>query len=88
MEPLGVVVVTPPWNFPLSIPAGGVLAALAAGNAVVLKPAPEAVLVGWQLAQLPLGGRRPARASSSSCRAPTTRSAAGSSPTRAWTASS
>src|SRR5262245_57402744 len=49
MEPLGVVVVTPPWNFPLSIPAGGVLAALAAGNAVVLKPAPEAVLVGWGL---------------------------------------
>jgi RHH-type proline utilization regulon transcriptional repressor/proline dehydrogenase/delta 1-pyrroline-5-carboxylate dehydrogenase len=45
-----VVVVTPPWNFPLSIPAGGVLAALAAGNAVVLKPAPEAVLVGWGLA--------------------------------------
>jgi RHH-type proline utilization regulon transcriptional repressor/proline dehydrogenase/delta 1-pyrroline-5-carboxylate dehydrogenase len=50
LEPLGVVVVTPPWNFPLSIPAGGVLAALAAGNAVVLKPAPEAVLVGWWLA--------------------------------------
>src|SRR5207244_3780842 len=50
MEPLGVVVVTPPWNFPLSIPAGGVLAALAAGNAVVLKAAPEAVLVGWWLA--------------------------------------
>src|SRR5262249_3926936 len=49
MEPLGIVVVTPPWNFPLSIPAGGVLAALAAGNAVVLKPAPEAVLVGWRL---------------------------------------
>jgi RHH-type proline utilization regulon transcriptional repressor/proline dehydrogenase/delta 1-pyrroline-5-carboxylate dehydrogenase len=50
LEPLGVVVVTPPWNFPLSIPAGGVLAALAAGNAVILKPAPEAVLVGWGLA--------------------------------------
>jgi RHH-type transcriptional regulator, proline utilization regulon repressor / proline dehydrogenase / delta 1-pyrroline-5-carboxylate dehydrogenase len=50
IEPLGVVVVTPPWNFPLSIPAGGALAALAAGNAVVLKPAPEAVLVGWRLA--------------------------------------
>ena len=49
-EPLGVVVVTPPWNFPLSIPAGGVLAALAAGNAVIFKPAPEAVLVGWWLA--------------------------------------
>jgi RHH-type proline utilization regulon transcriptional repressor/proline dehydrogenase/delta 1-pyrroline-5-carboxylate dehydrogenase len=50
MEPLGIVVVTPPWNFPLSIPAGGVFAALAAGNAVILKPAPEAVLVGWGLA--------------------------------------
>ncbi len=50
MEPLGVVLVAPPWNFPLSIPAGGVLAALAAGNAVLLKPAPEAVLVGWHLA--------------------------------------
>ena len=51
MEPLGVVVVAPPWNFPLSIPAGGVLAALAPGNGVILKPAPEAVLVGWHLAQ-------------------------------------
>jgi RHH-type transcriptional regulator, proline utilization regulon repressor / proline dehydrogenase / delta 1-pyrroline-5-carboxylate dehydrogenase len=51
MQPLGVVVVAPPWNFPLSIPAGGVLAALAAGNAVILKPAPEAVLVGAHLAQ-------------------------------------
>ena len=51
LEPLGVVVVAPPWNFPLSIPAGGVLAALAAGNAVLLKPAPEAVLVGWHLVQ-------------------------------------
>ena len=50
-EPVGVVVVTPPWNFPLAIPAGGVLAALIAGNAVILKPAPEAVFVGWQLAQ-------------------------------------
>ena len=39
--PLGVVAVIPPWNFPVAIPAGGVLAALAAGNAVVLKPAPE-----------------------------------------------
>jgi RHH-type transcriptional regulator, proline utilization regulon repressor / proline dehydrogenase / delta 1-pyrroline-5-carboxylate dehydrogenase len=51
MEPLGVVLVTPPWNFPLAIPVGGVLAALMAGNSVILKPAPEAVLVGWQLAQ-------------------------------------
>ena len=42
-RPIGTVVVAPPWNFPLSIPAGGVLAALAAGNAVILKPAPESV---------------------------------------------
>ena len=48
--PFGVVVITPPWNFPLAIPAGGVLSALMAGNAVILKPAPEATLVGWQLA--------------------------------------
>ena len=45
-EPYGVVVVAPPWNFPYAIPAGGVLAALAAGNAVILKPAPETVLTG------------------------------------------
>lgn len=42
-EPLGTVVVASPWNFPYAIPAGGVLAALAAGNAVILKPAPETV---------------------------------------------
>ncbi len=39
--PAGVVLVVPPWNFPVAIPAGGVLAALAAGNTVVFKPAPE-----------------------------------------------
>ncbi len=48
--PYGVVVVAPPWNFPLAIPAGGVLGALAAGSAVVLKPAPETVLTAWHLA--------------------------------------
>ncbi|MCP2370168.1 RHH-type proline utilization regulon transcriptional repressor/proline dehydrogenase/delta 1-pyrroline-5-carboxylate dehydrogenase [Agromyces terreus] len=37
--PSEVTVVTPPWNFPVAIPAGGVLAALAAGSAVVIKPA-------------------------------------------------
>ncbi|WP_243653892.1 proline dehydrogenase family protein [Pseudonocardia endophytica] len=36
-----VVVVTPPWNFPIAIPLGGCLAALAAGAAVVIKPAPQ-----------------------------------------------
>jgi len=49
--PLGAVVVAPPWNFPLAIPCGGVLAALGAGNAVILKPAPETVLTAWELAK-------------------------------------
>jgi RHH-type proline utilization regulon transcriptional repressor/proline dehydrogenase/delta 1-pyrroline-5-carboxylate dehydrogenase len=47
----GVVVVTPPWNFPYAIPAGGVLAALMAGNSVILKPARESVLTAWMLVQ-------------------------------------
>ncbi len=40
--PARVTVVAPPWNFPVAIPAGGVLAALAAGPGVVYKPAPPA----------------------------------------------
>ena len=35
-----LTLVTPPWNFPVAIPAGSALAALAAGSAVVFKPAP------------------------------------------------
>ena len=38
-----MVVVTPPWNFPVAIAAGGVLAALAAGASVIIKPAPQVV---------------------------------------------
>ncbi|WP_341977083.1 bifunctional proline dehydrogenase/L-glutamate gamma-semialdehyde dehydrogenase [Microbacterium sp. LWO13-1.2] len=37
--PSKVTVVTPPWNFPVAIPAGGVLAGLASGSAVIIKPA-------------------------------------------------
>jgi RHH-type transcriptional regulator, proline utilization regulon repressor / proline dehydrogenase / delta 1-pyrroline-5-carboxylate dehydrogenase len=37
--PVALTVVTPPWNFPVAIPAGSTLAALAAGSAVVIKPA-------------------------------------------------
>ncbi|MFC5502334.1 bifunctional proline dehydrogenase/L-glutamate gamma-semialdehyde dehydrogenase [Lysinimonas soli] len=48
-EPL--ILVVPPWNFPVSIPAGGVLSALAAGSAVVLKPAPQARRCGAVLAE-------------------------------------
>jgi RHH-type proline utilization regulon transcriptional repressor/proline dehydrogenase/delta 1-pyrroline-5-carboxylate dehydrogenase len=46
-DPLGTVLVTPPWNFPYAIPCGGILAALVAGNTVILKPAPETVLTAW-----------------------------------------
>ena len=38
--PDGVTLVTPPWNFPVAIPVGGVLASLASGSAVIAKPAP------------------------------------------------
>ncbi len=47
----GVVLVVAPWNFPYAIPAGGVCAALAAGNAVILKPAPETRRTALLLAQ-------------------------------------
>ena len=47
----GIALVIAPWNFPTAIPAGGVLAALVAGNCVILKPAPEAVPVAWELAK-------------------------------------
>lgn len=45
----GVVVVVSPWNFPLAIPCGGVAAALAAGNTVILKPASDTVLIAYEL---------------------------------------
>ncbi|MFD5226257.1 bifunctional proline dehydrogenase/L-glutamate gamma-semialdehyde dehydrogenase [Microbacterium sp. NPDC058342] len=50
-EPARVTVVTPPWNFPLAIPAGGVLAALAAGSGVVFKPAHQARRCGAVIAE-------------------------------------
>ena len=51
-EPLGVVAVVAPWNFPLAIPTGMVAGALAAGNAVILKSAEQTplcaeLLVSW-----------------------------------------
>lgn len=41
--PYTVTVVAPPWNFPVAIPTGGVMSSLAAGSAVILKPAPQVV---------------------------------------------
>lgn len=37
--PVDLTVVTPPWNFPVAIPAGSTLSALAAGSTVIIKPA-------------------------------------------------
>jgi len=48
----GTILVAPPWNFPVSIPAGGIFAALIAGNCVLFKPAPEAVLTGWVMVNM------------------------------------
>ena len=50
--PRGVAVVIPPWNFPLAIPTGMTVAALVAGNAVVLKPAEQSPVIAWHLVQV------------------------------------
>jgi len=50
-RPRGATVVIPPWNFPIAIPCGGVAAALAAGNCVILKPASDTELIAWELCQ-------------------------------------
>ncbi|MDQ4048364.1 MAG: aldehyde dehydrogenase family protein, partial [Actinomycetota bacterium] len=48
-EPLGVVGVIAPWNYPWSIPFGEVAIALMCGNGVVLKPAPLTPLIGQRI---------------------------------------
>ncbi|MBW1819500.1 MAG: bifunctional proline dehydrogenase/L-glutamate gamma-semialdehyde dehydrogenase, partial [Deltaproteobacteria bacterium] len=47
----GVGVVISPWNFPVAIPCGGIVASLASGNTVIFKPASSAILVAWRLCQ-------------------------------------
>jgi phenylacetaldehyde dehydrogenase len=54
LEPLGVVGVIAPWNFPMPIAAWGTAPALAAGNAVILKPAETTPLTALRLAELSL----------------------------------
>ncbi|ACU36024.1 aldehyde dehydrogenase [Actinosynnema pretiosum subsp. pretiosum] len=51
-EPLGVVGVIVPWNFPMPVAAWGFAPALAAGNTVVLKPAELTPLTALRLAEL------------------------------------
>ncbi|TXS47406.1 aldehyde dehydrogenase family protein [Streptomyces sp. OR43] len=52
LEPLGVIGVIAPWNFPMPIAAWGTAPALAAGNAVILKPAETTPLTALRLAEL------------------------------------
>lgn len=54
LEPLGVVGVIAPWNFPMPIAAWGTAPALAAYNAVILKPAETTPLTALRLAELAL----------------------------------
>src|SRR6266446_3489004 len=58
-EPYGVVGIISPWNYPVSIPATETLAALVAGNAVVLKPSEFTSLVALELASLLYGAGVP-----------------------------
>ncbi len=51
-EPLGVVSILTPWNFPHSLNVMKVSRALAAGNTVVLKPSPLTPLAGLALARI------------------------------------
>ena len=48
----GVAVIIPPWNFPLAIPTGMTVAALVAGNTVVLKPSERSPMMAWHLAEI------------------------------------
>ena len=51
-QPLGVVGIITPWNFPLAIPAWKTFPALLAGNAVILKPASDTPLLSLKMAQI------------------------------------
>ncbi|MGO4547157.1 L-glutamate gamma-semialdehyde dehydrogenase [Paenibacillus sp. 2TAB23] len=50
--PLGVGIIIPPWNFPLAILAGMTMAAVVAGNTVVLKPASATAVIAAKFAEL------------------------------------
>lgn len=50
-EPVGVVLVIAAWNYPLLVPTNALFAAVLAGNAVVLKHAPQTMAVGEQIAR-------------------------------------
>ncbi|WP_308167312.1 aldehyde dehydrogenase family protein [Catellatospora tritici] len=58
-EPLGVVGVIVPWNFPMPIAAWGFAPALAAGNTVIVKPAEATPLTALRLGELALAAGLP-----------------------------
>jgi len=59
-EPLGVVAVVSPWNYPFSIPMSGILMSLLAGNTVVFKPASDTAMIGKKIEEiLNIGGGLP-----------------------------
>ena len=51
-DPLGVIAIVAPWNYPVAIPMNGIAAAVAAGNTVVFKPASATVLIGLALGDM------------------------------------
>ena len=92
-EPIGVVGVIAPWNYPWSIPFGEVAIALMAGNGVVLKPASLTPLIGERIRQVfekagfPEGLSGPSTAAApSATRSPSRRRGRSSSPARSRSA--
>src|SRR5688572_5843764 len=61
-EPIGVVGLITPWNFPIAIPAWKIAPALAFGNTVVFKPAQWTPACAWVLAEILAGAGVPAGA--------------------------
>ena len=60
--PVKLTMVIPPWNFPIAIPVGGVMAALGAGSPVVFKPAPQSERTGAVAWETIIEGLRSAEA--------------------------
>ena len=58
-EPVGIVAVVTPWNFPLAMPARKIAPALAAGNGVVFKPSELTPLMGQRLVEVMLDAGLP-----------------------------
>jgi len=60
--PLGVGIIVPPWNFPLAILAGMTMAALIAGNTVIIKPSSETPTIAAKFCELLLEAGFPPQA--------------------------